>query len=323
MTVLVSVVMTSYNHERYVSEAIRSVLNQSFRDLELIIVDDGSKDRSAEIIAGFQAGDSRVRAVFHKQNMGVTQTFVDGIVQSKGKFISFIGSDDVWVLSKLEKQLAVLSKNEDLIVWAEADIIDGNGVSRRQTITQLLNVSSSAKSGDLFESLLREDFMFGQTMLFKREFIRSLSFDKHLKYASDHQFFVDLAKGHFFYFISEPLAKYRIHGKNISLIHNVNWYKDRILVRDYFLKQYGGEISSRAKADLYCKIGHAFLGLDKKMIAKEFFMKAFWIYPFHFESLHYLINALTDGEGVMFVIFKFSYDAIDYRLNKLLDRHRL
>jgi len=103
--VLVSVLMASFNHERYISEAIESVLKQSFSDLELIIVDDCSTDGSKQIILDYQAKDNRVHAFFHKENMGIAKTVNHALDVAKGRFISFIGSDDLWVPKKLELNL--------------------------------------------------------------------------------------------------------------------------------------------------------------------------------------------------------------------------
>jgi len=125
--VFVSVIMPSYNHEKYVSEAINSVLNQSAKDFELIIIDDCSSDSSPKIISNYESKDARIRVFIHNKNMGIAKTLNEGIDKANGKFIAFIGSDDIWVNSKLEKQLAILENNEDLVVWSDGQIIDGNG----------------------------------------------------------------------------------------------------------------------------------------------------------------------------------------------------
>jgi len=121
---LVSVVMTSYNHEKFISGAIESVLNQTFKDLELIVVDDNSWDRSRVIIEEFAKKDERIRKIFHQKNCGIAKTANDGLRNSNGKFIAFIASDDLWMKDKLEKQFKILERDEDLIVWCNSAIID-------------------------------------------------------------------------------------------------------------------------------------------------------------------------------------------------------
>src|SRR5512138_3857716 len=122
--VLVSVSMLSYNHEKYLAEAIESVLNQTIEDLELIIVDDGSKDNSRQLIKEYSAKDPRVKPIFHERNFGIPRGANDCLKNATGEYFGFIGSDDLWLPSKIEKQLKVIEKNPEKIVWSEGQIIN-------------------------------------------------------------------------------------------------------------------------------------------------------------------------------------------------------
>ena len=121
---LVSVLMACYNHERFVSEAIESVLGQTFEDYELIIMDNGSEDGSLQIIKNYNKKDDRIKTIFNAENIGTPKSQNELIESAKGKFICRIDSDDVWVENKLEKQLEVIKQDENLVVWTEAEIID-------------------------------------------------------------------------------------------------------------------------------------------------------------------------------------------------------
>lgn len=307
--VLVSVLMGSYNHEKYIGEAIESVLNQTFPDLELIIIDDCSTDNSRAIIEKYQAKDSRVRAFFHKKNMGIPRTANDGLKEAKGKFVSFIGSDDAWLSFKLEKQLPLIKKNEDKVIWSDGKIINSQGSFTGQTVTQLL-CSPKKKSGNLFQELLMEDFVFGQSVLVKTKYAQEIGFDEGLRYVNDHLFFVNLSKNHEFVFVPEPLAKYRLHGGNVTLKNEKLWLKERIVLRKYFLEKYGNEISSSSLSNIYYKLGHAFWGLDDKDSAKRLYLQAIRVDPFHTYSALYLILALTNGEGLMGKFLTTSYKKV-------------
>jgi glycosyltransferase involved in cell wall biosynthesis len=254
--VLVSAVMTSYNHDKYIAESIESVLNQTFPDLELIITDDCSTDQSQKIITNYQQHDPRIKATFHKQNMGITQTLNDCLDQVHGKYVCFLDSDDIWVEDKLEKQLALLMLDDSKLVWSEGDIIDSKGEKTGQLFTRFLSAPPS-KNGDLFEPLLGEQFILLQTLIFRSEYIRNLRFDFDLKYVNDHRFLVDLAVNHEFLFMPEHLAKYRVHGNNITFQKEQEWAKDKIRIRKYFLDRYADRISPKAKADIIYQIGRA------------------------------------------------------------------
>jgi glycosyltransferase involved in cell wall biosynthesis len=288
--------MGSYNHEKYVAQAIESVLNQTFPDFELIIIDDASTDNSKAVIEKFQEQDSRVKAFFHQKNLGISKTVNEGIKRACGEYVSFIGSDDMWVPYKLERQLAVIKNCTDKIVWSEGQIINGAGAFTGQIVTRRM-LCPAKKSGNLFQELLREDVVFGQSTLFKTRFAQETAFNENLQFVADHQFFVELAKQHEFVFIPEPLATYRVHGQNSTLKNEKVWFRERIILRNRFLEKYFDEISRQSMADIYYKIGHAYSGLDEKALAQQFYLKAIRTNPFRANSLLYLILALTNGDG--------------------------
>ncbi|MBD3879035.1 MAG: glycosyltransferase [Quinella sp. 1Q5] len=122
----VSVILTSYNHAAYVAAAIDSVLNQTFTDFELLIVDDGSQDNSQDIIKAFD--DSRIKIFLYKENRGPVLAVNEAIKSARGKYIAIHHSDDLWTPDKLEKQVAFLDANEDFaacFTWVE--FIDERG----------------------------------------------------------------------------------------------------------------------------------------------------------------------------------------------------
>ena len=292
--------MPSYNHEKYIAETINSVLNQTFKDLELIIVDDCSTDSSRDIIETYQKQDSRVRPIFHEVNMGISRTYNDGVKHAQGKFLAFIDSDDLWVETKLEKQLAILSTNEELAVWSEGEIIDQNGKSNGQTFTQFEHASNRQKSGNIFEELLVDDnFVFDSSLIFKKENMPRIGFDENLKYLNDYRFVVGLASEHEFYFQEEPLAKYRVHGKNTISSNWRIWQQDRIVLYQEFLKDYGSRIPKKLRAYLLFRIGWAHAELGERELARRHIFSAVRANPFGKRALPYLIVALT---GLRFTI---------------------
>lgn len=307
--VLVSVAMLSYNHEKYLGQAIESVLNQTVNDLELIIVDDGSKDNSRHIIKEYAAKDPRVKPIFHERNFGIPRGANDCIKNASGKYFAFIGSDDLWYPSKTEKQLKVIEKNPEKIIWSEGHIIDSDGELTGRTTTELL-YSPIKKSGYIFQELLREDFIFGQSIMMKTEIAQKYSFNENLRYVNDHQFFVEVAKEHDYFFMPESLAKYRIHDQNITSKNHKLWFKERIMLRNYLIQKYGGEISTQSLADMYYKIGYAYAGLGENELARYFYTKAILVDPIRSHTPLYVILALTNGKGFLGEALQSSYNRI-------------
>lgn len=307
--VLVSVAMLSYNHEKYITQAIESVLNQTVQDFELVIVDDCSRDNSIQIIKEYSAKDPRLKPIFHEKNFGIARGANDCLKNSTGKYFCFLSSDDVWLPSKIEKQLKVIKNDPEKIVWSEGQIINGNGALTGRTLTNFL-FSPTKKTGHIFQELLREDFIFAQSILMKTEIAQKFSFDENLRYVNDHQFFIDVARDHDFIFMPEPLAMYRLHGQNITSKNQKLWLKERIILRNHLIEKYKGEISAQSLADIYYKIGHAYAGLDEKKLAKHFYTKAILVDPIHSHTPLYVILALTNGEGFIGKALQNSYNKV-------------
>ncbi len=108
MNPTVSVIIPTYNRANLVSRAIKSVLNQTYQDFEIIVVDDCSEDNTEEIVKSFN--DSRIRYIKHKKNKGGSAARNTGIKRARGKYIAFLDDDDEWLPSKLEKQIMLFEK---------------------------------------------------------------------------------------------------------------------------------------------------------------------------------------------------------------------
>ena len=124
---LVSVIMPVYNAEAYLKEAIDSALRQTYRNIELIIVDDCSKDRSLEIARSYEQRDARVRVIAGEENQGVARVRNRGIQEAKGEYIALLDSDDAWREDKLERQVRLLESKGAQIAYCSYDFMDDNG----------------------------------------------------------------------------------------------------------------------------------------------------------------------------------------------------
>src|ERR1700747_2112095 len=110
---LFSVIIPCFNHASFVGEAIEAVLAQSIGDLELIVVDDCSRDNSSEVIEKYVKSDSRVCAIYHETNQGISPTRDDAIRVAQGEYLAFCDADDVWMPTKLAHQLELLQKHPE------------------------------------------------------------------------------------------------------------------------------------------------------------------------------------------------------------------
>ena len=120
---LITVVMPNYNGHRFVEQAIDSVLSQTYQNLELLVVDDCSKDNSLQLIKRKAQSDNRIRVIALEKNAGVANARNVGIREAKGKYIALLDNDDLWTADKLGRQLAIAEKGAD-IVYCSYDFID-------------------------------------------------------------------------------------------------------------------------------------------------------------------------------------------------------
>ena len=112
---LVSVIMPAYNHELYIKEALQSVINQTYKNIEFIIINDGSTDRTVEIIEKFiKNNQDRNIQIVNKQNEGVCKTMNIGLAMATGDYIAFLASDDKWIEKKIEAQVAFMESNKNI-----------------------------------------------------------------------------------------------------------------------------------------------------------------------------------------------------------------
>lgn len=204
----VSVVIPTYNSARYVTAAVESVIMQTFRDVEIIVVDDGSTDNTREVIKHYGAP---VRYLYQK-NDGVATARNHGIAESRGRYIGFLDADDTWLPRKLERQLAALSEHPEYrLCYSAHTLADSELVP--------LSVGQSKRYGNALEDLLLRGNVIGSicTVLCERELFAHVGvFDPELSQCADWDMWVRLATLTEFLYLDEPLVTYRQHDMNMS-----------------------------------------------------------------------------------------------------------
>lgn len=202
---LISVITPMYNSEKYIGKTIQSVLNQTYKNLELIIIDDKSTDDSISIVKQFN--DPRIKLIQLSENAGVAAARNRGIDEALGKYIAFVDADDVWESNKLELQMNCLKDSEADFCYTGYRIIDatGNIVKNRVSIPSMTNYSK----------LLSTNVIACSTVLLKKEKLSSLRFRK-IKH-EDYVLWLELAKSNLKMLgIDQPLMNYRKHTSSIS-----------------------------------------------------------------------------------------------------------
>lgn len=202
----VSVVMPCYNASDYIEEAINSVLNQTYPDVELIIVDDCSTDDSVDKVKGF--GDKRIRLIENAQNSGAAVSRNKAIEAATGRWIAFLDADDVWDNSKLEKQLEYLMANNAHFGCCWYFQMDSAG--RKSSVVKGPRIIGRRR-------LLRCCYIGCLTAIYDREVVGSINVDPRIRKRNDYAMWLSvIKKTKVCLMYPEALASYRRHEGSIS-----------------------------------------------------------------------------------------------------------
>lgn len=210
MNDFVSVIIPVYNRVEQLKRAIESVINQSFADFELIIIDDGSSLDIKSVISSFN--DNRIVYLKNEQNKGVSYSRNRGILSSKGKYISFLDSDDKWFKRKLEEQVKFFKENRELRLVHTEEIWIKNGKRMNQ------KKRHKKSSGDIFERSLELCLISPSTVMIKREIFDKYGyFDESLPVCEDYDLWIRITAFEKIGFIEKPLIyKYGGHSDQLS-----------------------------------------------------------------------------------------------------------
>lgn len=234
--ILVSILMSVYNAEKYVEEAIESMLSQTWRNFELIIFDDASTDSSYEKICNFQ--DERIIVIKNKKNVGLTKNLNRGLKMAKGKYIARMDADDISLPQRLEKQVAYMESHKDIALASCSSISFGG--ERAKNVIRL--DSTQIKGRLVFWSVLPHPGFIFRRSLFTR---CGIEYNEGMKYAQDYDFQSRVAKKYKIACLSDILLEYRVSEKQISAekYEEQQMYANRVRVRQF--QEYGVRLRTK------------------------------------------------------------------------------
>ena len=210
MPPLVSVIIPVFNRPILVKTAIDSVLAQTYKNFEIVLVNDGSTDNTGNVLNNYEREYPRRIRVIHQENAGQVISRNNGIKISRGQYIAFLDSDDFWHPEKLEKQIPLFAGRIGL-VYCGINEVDEQG--------RVINAvpCESRMRGDIYHHLLVRNRMTGGSVVVTRDAIDKVGlFDPQLKAAENWDLWIRIAKEYLVDFVNEPLVNYRKHGANMS-----------------------------------------------------------------------------------------------------------
>lgn len=275
----VSVLLPTYNHEQYLTETIESVLNQTFTDFELLITDDCSTDKSAEVICGYK--DERITATLFEKNQGTVRALNYLLRMAKGEYIAVLGSDDVWEPTKLECQVAFLENNPNYAAcFTKATIInqDSQMIDEDSALARAFDMDNLDHAHMLKEFFLTGNHFCHSSVLIRTSVHREIG-EYNLAYRQLHDLdlWVRLLIHHDVYIMDEKYVRYRFveNSGNVSqntTKNNSRMYNEAIQIIEYLIENIRDEDFVSAFSDLFvnnCVENKSQINCEKYFILKN------------------------------------------------------
>lgn len=212
----IDILMATYNGEKYVTEQIESILNQDYKDINLIISDDCSKDNTREILKGYENKDSRITVFYQEENLGYVKNFEFLLKQVKSDYFMLSDQDDVWLPEKVSKSFEYLKEQNAELVFSDLTVVNEKLEEIHPSFNELMKYTKKALKYDDYRLQFLYNCVTGCTLLSKSKYLQNvLPVPDNSKYVI-HDFWIPLIisfKGKIKY-LNEPLIKYRQHGNN-------------------------------------------------------------------------------------------------------------
>jgi glycosyltransferase involved in cell wall biosynthesis len=232
--------MSVYNGEKYLGEAVTSILEQTFTDFEFLIIDDASTDRTPEILQKYK--DPRINTIRNPENFGLTKSLNIGLKRAKGEYIARMDADDVSLDHRLETQITFMDAHPEISICGSWMVSIGNNAGSV--------FSSPLLNDEIITGFLFDNTIFHPTVVLRKETIFRLGelYNEQYKQAQDMEFWVRLSNyGVKFANIGEVLLKYRIHETNIGKTQIENQERNAGCVKFLQLKRLSIELTEEEK----------------------------------------------------------------------------
>ena len=242
----VSIMMNCFNSDKYLKEAIDSVLEQTFRDWELIFWDNQSTDSSAEIVKSYS--DDRIKYYYAPSHTSLYQGRNSALKYCESEYLAFLDCDDLWLPSKLEKQVEILYKNKD-IVLVHSNTIYFNSDNNTKRVAN----KKSLPHGNIFSKVIKKYRFSLETVIVRKDIIDKYNINFGYKYnmIGDRDFFTIISYYGKVYYIDEILGKWRIHENNFSKILHKTYPMELRFMYLRFKKRFTKDFTKEMRLNIY------------------------------------------------------------------------
>lgn len=253
----ISVLMSVYNGEKYLCEAIESILNQTFKDFEFLIINDGSTDKTGKILESYE--DSRIRIINNKENIGLTKSLNKGLKLAKGKYIARMDADDISLPKRFEKQVKFMDKNSEIAVCGTWLKLIGNNIG---DIWKVPSDSETLRSLMLFYPALYHPTTFIRKALLEKY---NLRYDESFICSQDYDLWARMAEKLKISNLKEVLLFHRAHPDKAGVIRGKIQVENANKVRLYLIHKLG-IYPKRKDFEIHKAISYWRFGSDKEFV---------------------------------------------------------
>ena len=219
---LVTIIAICYNHEQFIEECLQSIINQTYKNIELIIVDDFSVDKSREIMLIFSQKNIGINCIFNKYNVGNCRSFNQALKIAKGKYIIDLSTDDVLKPNRIEEQVKKFEESDNIgIVFSDAEYID----EYSNWLGLFYKKNQRIPEGNIYEDILKKSFIMPSSMMIRKSILDKLGgYDENLSY-EDFDFWVRSSRRYDYAYVPQILVQQRIlngsHSTKFTQKHNL------------------------------------------------------------------------------------------------------
>jgi glycosyltransferase involved in cell wall biosynthesis len=206
---LVTVIAVCYNHERFIMECLEGIRTQSYKNIQLIVMDDYSLDNSVEMVNKWiRETQYTCQFIHHEQNMGLCKTLNQALNHVKGKYVAILSTDDVWLPEFIEDRVRVIETGGDEVgmVYGKSFRIDEDG----NLLPGLIQSCPKTPTGHIFEELIEENFVAANTVLIRKSCYDTIGLYDEELFAEDYDMWIRIGKMYRFSYSRNVLSKYRI-----------------------------------------------------------------------------------------------------------------
>lgn len=219
----VSVVIPVFNAEKYLESSIESILNQTEKDIEVIIINDGSTDTSLEILNALQKKDNRIK-IISQENKGVIKSLNEAILNSKGDYIARMDADDISFPHRIEKMLDYMEKHN-------LDLCGSSAVTINERGEEIGKITRPETKDEIMRFTILHNPFIHPSVMFRRSIIEKVGLYKNFKHAEDYELWTRIVFKYKVANIQEPLLYYRIHENQITKRKNKHMVFTAVVVR--------------------------------------------------------------------------------------------